>query len=218
MLNGKLFTLSGIDGAGKSTQIDLLMQSVAIIGKKPVYLWTRGGYTGPFNFLKTCLRKVLGKKLPPSGRNSSREKAFQKFWIRNLWLNLAIFDLIVVYGFYVRWLRLLGRYIIADRYISDTWIDFKLNFPEVNYDKWYLWKILIWLTPEPDKSFVLLIPVAESLRRSEMKNEPFPDSKEVLEKRLELYQSFAPASDCYTIDCLQPIPKIHREILQKTAL
>jgi hypothetical protein len=36
---------------------------------------------------------------------------------------------------------------------------------------------------------LFLLPVDESIRRSKLKNEPFPDSKEVLESRLSVYKT-----------------------------
>ena len=210
IFQGKLITFSGIDGAGKSTQIDLLLQSLRERGRKPVYLWTRGGYTGPFNALKTLLRRIIGRKLPPSGRNDERDKTFKKIWVRNLWLTLAILDLMIVYGIYVRVSRTFGRVVIADRYLWDTWIDFQLNFPGVDIDRWILWKILVWISPKPDAAFLLLVPVEECLRRSKLKNEPFPDSEDVLQRRLILYRKFS--LRLHILDGLKPIDVIHKEI------
>ena len=215
---GKLIVFSGIDGAGKTTQINRLLSLVDKKGGDPFYLWSRGGYTGSFNFLKSCLRKLIGEKLPPPGRNEARKNTFKKIWIRNLWLTLAIFDLLIVYGIYVRTLRIFGRYIIADRYLWDTWIDFQLNFPDTKFDQWILWKILKWFSPKPDVSFVLLIPVAESLRRSKLKDEPFPDSEEVLCQRLEMYKELSIKDDYHIMDCLQPIQEIHSQIIQNIGL
>ena len=209
---GRLIAFNGIDSAGKSTQIDLLLEELRKKGEKPVYLWTRGGYTGLFNFLKNSLRRIMGRRLPPSGRNDKRNQAFKKSWVRNLWLILAILDLILVYGIYVRISKSFGRIVIADRYLWDTWVDFRLNFSEVKFDQWILWKILKWITPKPSVAFLLLIPVEESLCRSKEKNEPFPDSEEMLRKRLNLYEKLSCLRNWNPLDCLKPIEEIQREI------
>ena len=209
----KLIAFSGIDGAGKSTQIDRLSDALCLEGYKPKYLWTRGGYTGPFNALKSLVRKVMGKKAIPSGRTEAREKILGKSWVRSVWLNLAMLDLALVYGVYVRWLGLTGETVVADRYLKDTWIDFSLNFPGSNFDRWPLWKFLEFVTPKPDHAFMLLIPVEESSRRGKLKNEPFPDSAEVLGQRLEYYQRFSREGHGLVIDCMRSIDEISNEIV-----
>jgi len=215
---GRIIAFSGIDGAGKSTQIDNLKKTLQEKGKRVVCLWTRGGYTGPFNSFKGILRRMLGKRLPPPGRNQKREKAFRKRGIRTTWLSLAMLDLILLYAFYFRWLKWTGRYVIADRYLWDTWVDFKLNFTDSGSEHWLLWKILERVSPEPDNSFLLSIPVEESLRRSKMKNEPFPDSKAVLRQRLNLYSKIAADNNFHVIDCRQSIMAVHLAIIKHLSL
>ena len=214
-VSGQLIAFSGMEGAGKSTQIQLLGKELRRWGKRPVYFWTRGGYTGLFNALKSSLRHVLGMRLPPSGRNERRARAFKKPWVRTIWLSIAILDLLLLYGFYVRMSRIFGRVIIADRYLWDTWVDFQLNFPQAKVDQWILWRILTRLAPEPDASFLLIIPIEESLRRSKQKNDPFPDSEYVLRKKKELYLRLASARKWHNLDGLKPIQSIHETILEK---
>ena len=47
-----LLTFSGLDGAGKSTQINLLVDWFEKRGNKVSCLWARGGYTPGFEILK----------------------------------------------------------------------------------------------------------------------------------------------------------------------
>ena len=52
VLKNRFFALSGIDGSGKSTQIELIRDYFKRDGKKVIYLWTRGGSTPGINALK----------------------------------------------------------------------------------------------------------------------------------------------------------------------
>lgn len=207
-----LIVFSGIDGAGKSTQIANLSSTLTGQGRRTVCLWSRGGYTPLFHATKVAARKLLGKKVIPTGRTEARTKTLGKGWVQNVWLILALADLALLYGIYVRWLRWSGRVVIADRYLYDTWIDFTLNFPKSGFQNWFLWKFVTWVTPTPDHSFLLLIPVEHSLVRSRQKFEPFPDSEETLRQRLEYYQNLKQDKTWKAIDCLRPIDDISEEI------
>jgi len=48
----KIIFFSGLDGAGKSTQIDILKNHYLNQNKKVYYFWSRGGYTPGFQRLK----------------------------------------------------------------------------------------------------------------------------------------------------------------------
>ena len=52
-MNANLISISGIDGSGKSTQLDLLKKYYEDLGFKVVYLWSRGGSTSGINKLKS---------------------------------------------------------------------------------------------------------------------------------------------------------------------
>lgn len=214
--HGSLIAFSGLDGAGKSTQINLLIERLRAAGHQPVYLWTRGGYTNNFNALKSLLRRVSRQKaLPPSGHSDQRDQAFAKGRVRKVWLWLAILDLIWVYTVQVRWLRWLGRTVICDRYIWDTLVDFRLSFAHENVERWGLWSLLVRLTPKPDASFLLLVPVTESMRRSDIKGEPYRDPQEVLADRLAQYQLLAQQDFWHVLDGLHPAADLAAEIWEQ---
>ena len=58
-----IIVFSGVDCAGKSTQIELLKKEFLGQGIESQSLWSRGGYTPGFELLKKLLRIVIGKKV-----------------------------------------------------------------------------------------------------------------------------------------------------------
>ena len=188
-MNKILITLSGIDGAGKSTQLRFLRDYLESKNHKVKYLWTRGGNTPGMNLLKDILRKIAGKRLPSSGHSSKRDEMLTKPLIQKLWLTIAIFDLARIYGINIRWFMFNGYSVVCDRYIWDTLIDFKIMFPNINIEKWLIWKILIYITPIPYRSVLLMIPLEISEKRCDQKYEPFPDTPERRRRRYNLYET-----------------------------
>ena len=182
-----IIVFSGIDGAGKSTQIDLLKEQIAEQGPPVSSVWSRGGYTPGFELLKKFIRIIFGKRSIPSGRNEKRDKTMSNSLVSRLWLMIAMLDLLVLYAITIRIKSLLGEVVICDRYLGDTFIDFSLNFPGSNFEEMWLWKILVVISPKPDVGFLFILPVKESIHRSRLKNEPFPDSRKLLGQRLEIY-------------------------------
>ncbi|MCJ7818732.1 MAG: hypothetical protein MUP25_02790 [Syntrophales bacterium] len=212
-IQGSLITFGGLDGAGKSTQIALLTDYLVKSGRNPVCIWTRGGYTAVLQGLKTLSRRFLSRSLPPSGTSPQRSHAFSKWWVRRLWLSLALLDLLWVYGVQIRWHRYRGRLVLCDRYLWDTAIDFRLNFPQEKLDRYWLWRLLGRISPQPDASFLMLLTVEESVRRSEMKGEPFPDAPDSLRQRLAYYQDLIPRVPFHVLDGSQPIMTVFNQIL-----
>lgn len=188
-MGGLLVALSGIDGAGKSTQISLLSEKFDTEGVPYVYLWTRGGNTPGVTFIKSFLRRFSPLRLPPPGRSEGRTKMLAKPRVQILWLIAAILELCWIYGIFVRWQTFRGRLVLCDRYLADTLIDFKVMFPQQEVEVWMLWKFLVKITPAPAASFFLKIPLDTSFERCLVKYEPFPDTDEEKRTRYNLYVS-----------------------------
>ena len=211
-----MIAISGLDGAGKSTQIELLKDYFEGQGGKVKYFWSRGGYTPGMQAFKDFMRKFSSKKMPSQGPSKERDQSFSNPLVRKVWLSLAILDLVFFYGIYVRFKSFTGVKVICDRYIIDTSIDFRLNFPDENVDKWLIWKSMVFIAMRPKKHFVFTIPVEESLRRSKQKEEPFPDSEETLKTRLNDYLVFIDeSSNVIHVDGTKKIDDISDFILEQ---
>ena len=209
-----LITFSGMDGAGKSTQISLLCNYLSSKGKKSSVFWSRGGYTFGFELLKKMFRFFFNKKLPPKGKNSKRTKIISNPLIARTWLNLAILDLIALYSF-IRIKSFLGYYIICDRYVEDTRLDFIINFPSITFQNYLSWKLLEFIKSKPDFSFLLMVSPALSVSRGLEKDEPYPDDLVTLKKRYNLYSDpsiFSP-KQYKILDCSVKKEKVSKSIL-----
>ncbi len=212
-----IVAMSGLDGAGKSTQIAELTKRLKADNFSSKVIWARGGYTPLFEMLKNLVRLIARKKLPPPGITKERKKHLSNPYIQKIWLIIATIDLILLWGIYVRFMSKLGFFIICDRYINDTLLDFRRNFPESQFEDSVYWALLRFMVPKPDHHFVLWIPVEVALSRSNDKEEPFPDDKETLSWRLSLYldKEIFPRHDCISFDGRLCVNKIANEIYKK---
>ena len=99
------------------------------------------------------------------------------------------------------WRRLV---VVSDRYHWDTLVDFILNFPEELVSGWLLWKLLIKIAPVPDYAFLILVPVEESIRCSDLKGEPFRDPPDT-GAPVKFYQNLTYSGSVQVLDGCQSI-------------
>ena len=219
MFSGKrkkmILSFSGLDGAGKSTQIDHLRSWLTQQGYNTTVLWARGGYTPGFEWLKKFIRLLLRNKIPLPGNSISRDKQLSRPFIAKLWLSIAILDLMMYWGIYLRFQLLVGNVVICDRFLDDTRLDFSRNFPQISFDKLILWKMLCFVIPKADRYFLLWVPVSESIRRGKLKDEPFPDDSDTLEWRLSSYlnEKYFPSNLYVKLNCTEAIEDVSNKIV-----
>lgn len=183
-----MISFSGIDCSGKSTQIELLCDELKKQNKKYQVIWSRGGYTPGIQFVKKLISRG-NSDMTKEERIQYSERVNSNSTKRKLLFTASLMDLWLYYSVVLRFKELMGTTIICDRYIWDTYIDFKMKYPDYDFEKGFWWKLTLKTMLKPRPSFVFFIPAEESMRRSGLKDEPFPESIEIREERIERYMN-----------------------------
>ncbi len=207
-----MISFSGIDCSGKSTQIELMCNELNKLNVSFKVVWSRGGYTPFINFIKRLFRKNKSKNREDIigyshkvNNNEAKRRILYIFSLIDLWL---------YYSVVLRIRSIFVKELICDRYIWDTYIDFRLKYPDYNIDKSFWWRLVLKTMIKPKVSFLLKIPAEVSMYRSTLKDEPFPENIDIRETRIEMYfeESNKNRWD-YIIDANKSIGDVHEEIM-----
>lgn len=220
MHESRLISLSGIDGAGKSTQLRELTRCLEQRGESVSCLWARVGATPVFKTLSSGLRRALGRQLPLEGTMeerlaylAKRDSLIQSPFVRWVWMALALAELSIVWGVRVRWWLWQRRTVICDRYVWDALIDLRMAFPGIDIEKSWLWQLLLWAAPRADLALLLTIPLKESELRCRGKEEPLADLALHRQRRIALYEELADRGCWRRIDARASIEQVTESIL-----
>jgi len=170
-----LITISGIDGAGKSKQAELLRQAIEACMLRVHCVWSRGGSS---SFTAACLRfgrRFWGHaKLSPvrDGTGSVKEDAFdtRRSMLRNPiarwgWAAVVVVDLLIRYWRRVAWPLWRGRIVVADRYVADAVAELDAYLDRKDSRRSWAGRLLSALSPRPDMVFLLDLPAEVAAHR-----------------------------------------------------
>ena len=173
-----LITLSGLDGAGKSTLIEWLREALETNGY-PVTVLHMNHDVGVYAYarrLRDTLAGKSGRPQPRRVRTASERMRRAIIWGRTLRWCVYPIDLLIftLYRAYVE--RLKKRVLVMDRYFYDTLVDLSRGSQRGN-------RLLEALTPVPDVAALVDVPPeTAALRKTEY-------SFDYLSARWPFYQS-----------------------------
>jgi thymidylate kinase len=150
----KVISFSGIDGAGKSTQIEALQRRLRELDlRSTVYTFWDDVVALPR--LRESLSHRVFKGDPgvgsPENPISRRDKNVQSWYATAVRLVLYVLDALSLRFMLARASRCAVDFIILDRYIYDELANLPLDSPGVRL---YV-EVLLWLSPEPEIAYLV---------------------------------------------------------------
>lgn len=212
-----LIAVSGVDGSGKSTQIELLAQSLSHRSLPTTVRWFRPGYSPQALWLKKKLAIPTAAGRAGSATSElaeRRDSAMGRPAVRFAWILFAVADTIFETALVARYLGLRGT-VVYDRWVFDATLDLKNNFPEFRRTTAVAAAIYAALAKKPDCALCLTVSSEVAAKRLADKDEPFPDSVSVAESRRHAYQLYLDSNPDQEIDTDPSIEEVHLSVIER---
>lgn len=182
-----IISFSGIDSAGKTTQIEKLTTYFDVHKVKYIKKWSKARGTPGVEFLKSLVRKEDVEQQSDDERVAARKEVYKSPRKQKILYMLSLLDLCWYWGVYFRWLNLTHKYLICDRYLWDTYVEMKFDFYSIDIDHSLLWKMVKLFAAKPKVSFVFIIPAELSLERDLQKGADGTEDIERKKSKISLY-------------------------------
>ncbi|HEX5131982.1 MAG TPA: hypothetical protein VFX92_05805, partial [Candidatus Krumholzibacteria bacterium] len=171
-----LISVSGVDGSGKSLQVERLRQVFDTCDIRVRCVWARGGSSRGIGVAMKAGKRVLkadddsgdSAAAPPrteADRFRQRRQRLRNPFARWAFSVLYAFDLKITYVLKVRFLLMTGKVVICDRYVYDALVDFAQYSGTDAARPPFALNLMRVMVPRPVVAVLLDVDPAEALRR-----------------------------------------------------
>lgn len=207
-----IVSFSGIDSAGKTTQIEMLLQYCDEKNIRAKRLWGKARGTPGVEFLKNLVRR--DRKMTQEEKLEYREEVYKSSKKKYLLLIVSLLDLLWYFGLYYRIESLFHKVTILDRYVWDTFVEVSTEFTGIHFENWLLWKLVVCASPKPKHSLLFVIPAEESIRRDIQKNDLTVDALELKQAKINLYLKLKDEAKWTNVmDGMKSREELHKDVL-----
>ncbi len=203
--------LSGVDGSGKTTQIELLEKKVRTLRPNAITVWSRWRPITSLPLLAIIRRLGQAEVHSTSSIGFVETQISGMKGLASLWCFLVQLDNLLKTGARVLLPRLLGRTVICDRYALDLMVEGMADLHDGPNNLRLGYKLL-HLLPRPDVAFLIEVDPAVAYRRK-------PDMPTLahFEERVKLYHDMSRMLGVKSIDGGKSVDVIHDEIWRKVS-
>jgi thymidylate kinase len=179
-----LITVSGPDGAGKSRLADVLLDTLRLCEVPAARVWSRGGFSAAAVAGKAIARRVAAGRLPGAADDGAKRRFLRSPLRRAVWTWIVVLEQAAALQ-RLRLLRLLGRTVVADRYVLDALADLTARAPAAREAPvpGRAAALLLGAVPAPDTAFLIEVPPDVAHARKE--------DRTSLESRRDLAAAYA---------------------------
>jgi thymidylate kinase len=162
-VNPSLICIIGVDGTGKTTHANMLVNFFKKNGIPCRYVWFRFFHFLSLPLLAYCRLFGLTIYEANNGEKIGRHEFYKSKTISILYPYVLFIDMLPAYLFKIILPLNLGSVIICDRFIFDTLVDLMINLNNFSINKTIIGRLYLMLVPKNTK--VVLLDLNESIIR-----------------------------------------------------
>lgn len=208
---GCLISISGVDGSGKTTQIELLEKRIKETRPNTLIVWSRWRPLSSLPLLALMRQLGYAKVHATSSIGFVETRISQKTGLSTLWCFLTQLDNLMKTGLKVVIPLLLGKIVICDRYVVDLIVENMADLHD-SPEQMRIGHKLLRLLPHPDRAFLIEVDPKVAFERK-------PDMPTLLHfvERVHLYHELGKMMGVQVLDGNLPLDKIHDQIWNRVS-